>query len=75
MVWNRFHSLLGLVYLAGLLLVGILAGRKKRDSNQFLNATGALPLWVCIIACIAANCGSLDVIAMVALGAQYGMLA
>lgn len=75
MVWNRFHSLLGLIYLAGLLLVGILAGRKKRDSNQFLNATGALPLWVCIIACIAANCGSLDVIAMVALGAQYGMLA
>jgi solute:Na+ symporter, SSS family len=75
MVWNRFHSLIALVYLAGLLLVGILAGRKKRDSNQFLNATGALPLWVCIVACIAANCGSLDVIAMMALGAQYGMLA
>ncbi|MGA9670759.1 MAG: hypothetical protein WBQ94_16230 [Terracidiphilus sp.] len=75
MVWNRFHSLLALVYLAGLLLVGILAGRKKRDSNQFLNATAALPLWVCIVACIAANCGSLDVIAMMALGAQYGMLA
>ena len=75
MVWNRFHSLLALVYLIGLLLVGILAGRKRRDSNQFLNATGALPLWVCIVACIAANCGSLDVIAMMALGAQYGMLA
>jgi solute:Na+ symporter, SSS family len=75
MVWNRFHSLLALVYLAGLLLVGILAGRKKRDSNQFLNATAALPLWVCIMACITANCGSLDVIAMMALGAQYGMLA
>jgi solute:Na+ symporter, SSS family len=75
MGWNRFHSLLALVYLAGLLLVGILAGRKKRDSNQFLNATAALPLWVCIVACIAANCGSLDVVAMMALGAQYGMLA
>jgi SSS family solute:Na+ symporter len=75
MVWNRFHSLLALLYLAGLLLVGILAGRKKRDSNQFLNATAALPLWVCIMACITANCGSLDVIAMMALGAQYGMLA
>jgi len=75
MVWNRFHSVLVVVYFAGLLVVGILAGRKKRDSNQFLNATGALPLWVCIAACIAANCGSLDVIAMMALGAQYGMLA
>ncbi|MGA2651240.1 MAG: hypothetical protein ABSF28_11985 [Terracidiphilus sp.] len=67
--------MLALLYLAGLLLVGILAGRKKRDSNQFLNATAALPLWVCIMACITANCGSLDVIAMMALGAQYGMLA
>ena len=75
MEWNRFHSLLAAVYFAALLLVGLLAGRKKRDSNQFLNATGALPLWVCISACIAANCGSLDVIAMMALGAQYGMLA
>jgi SSS family solute:Na+ symporter len=62
-------------YLAGLLLVGILAGRKRQNANQFLNATGALPLWVCIVACIAANCGSLDVIAMMALGAQYGILA
>jgi len=75
MVWNRFHLFLAVTYLAGLLLVGFLAGRTKRDSNQFLNASGALPLWVCIAACIAANCGSLDVIAMMALGAQYGMLA
>jgi SSS family solute:Na+ symporter len=75
MVWNRFHFALAATYLAGLLLVGVLARRKTRDSNQFLNATGELPLWVCIIACIAANCGSLDVIAMMALGAQYGILA
>jgi len=75
MEWNRFHLLLAGTYLAGLLLVGVLAGRKKRDSNQYLNASGALPLWVCIVACIAANCGSLDVVAMMALGAQYGMLA
>src|SRR5258708_12386700 len=75
MVWNRFHLALAVVYVAGLILVGILAGRKTRDSNQFLNATGALPLWVCTVACIAANCGSLDVTAMMALGAQYGILA
>jgi SSS family solute:Na+ symporter len=75
MVWNRTLLLLAVVYAASLLLVGMLAGRKKRDANQFLNATGALPLWLCIAACIAANCGSLDVIAMMALGAQYGILA
>ncbi len=75
MVWNRFHFALAAIYLAGLILVGILTARETRDSNQFLNATGALPLWVCIVACIAANCGSLDVTAMMALGAQYGILA
>jgi len=75
MVWNRFHLILALLYAAVLLLVGVLVGRRKGDSNQFLNATVALPLWVCIAASIAANCGSLDVIAMMALGAQYGMLA
>ena len=75
MQWNGFHLALAIVYLAGLMAAGILTGRRKVDANQFLNATGALPLWVCITASIAANCGSLDVVAMMALGAQYGMLA
>jgi solute:Na+ symporter, SSS family len=76
MVWTRFHLALAAIYLAGLFVVAILAGRRKeQDSNQFLNASGALPLWVCMAACIAANCGSLDVTAMMALSAQYGILA
>jgi len=75
MNWTPFDYVLGGVYLAALLFLGVLAGRKKESSNEFLNATGALPLWMCIAACIAANCGSLDVIAMTALGAQYGMVA
>ena len=75
MVWNQFHLLLAVIYFAALILVGAIAGRKVQDSNQFLNATGSLPLWVCILASIAANCGSLDVTAMMALGAQYGILA
>jgi SSS family solute:Na+ symporter len=75
MIWNRFHSAIAVVYLVALLAIGVLARRRRGDSNQFLNATGSLPLWVCVAACIAANCGSLDVIAMMALGAQYGMVA
>ena len=75
MTWNRFDYILGGVYFVALLALGILASRRKDSSNQFLNATGSLPLWICIAACIAANCGSLDVIAMMALGAQYGVLA
>lgn len=66
---------LGAVYVAGLLLAGIWSARHKGDSNQYLNATSALPLWVCATACIAANCGSVDLFAMMALGAQYGMMA
>lgn len=72
---SPLNYFLGGAYLLALLALGTLARRKRESSNQFLNATGALPLWMCIIACVAANCGSLDVIAMMALGAQYGMLA
>ena len=75
MIWNRFEYILGGAYFVALVALGIAASRREKSSNQFLNATASLPLWMCIAACIAANCGSLDVIAMMALGAQYGMLA
>lgn len=48
-------------------------GGQKGDSNQYLNATSSLPLWICAAACIAANCGSLDLFAMMAIGPEYGM--
>ena len=75
MIWNRFDYVLGGLYFAALVALGIIASRRDKNSNQFLNATASLPLWMCVAACIAANCGSLDVIAMMGLGAQYGMLA
>jgi SSS family solute:Na+ symporter len=75
MKWTPFHIGLVGVYFAGLILTGIWSARRKGDSNQYLNATSALPLWVCATACIAANCGSLDLFAMMALGAEYGTLA
>jgi SSS family solute:Na+ symporter len=75
MAWDQLPFLLAVLYFVALLVVGALAGRNKRDSNQYLNATGALPVWVSVVSCVAANCGSLDVVAMMALGAQYGMLA
>jgi len=75
MHWQPLQAVLASLYLCGLLLAGVLAGRHKPDSNQFLNGTASLPFWLCATACIASNCGSLDVIAMMALGAQYGMLA
>ena len=75
MRWDPIYLVVVIVYFAGLILVGLWSARHKGDSNQYLNATSSLPLWVCATACIAANCGSLDLFAMMALGAQYGMLA
>ncbi len=75
MAWNPIYTAVVIVYFAGLMLVGIWSARQKGDSNQYLNASSSLPAWVCATACIAANCGSLDLFAMMALGAQYGMLA
>ncbi|MGO8759839.1 MAG: sodium:solute symporter family transporter [Terracidiphilus sp.] len=75
MAGSSIYIAMAAVYFAGLILTGILSGRHKGDSNQYLNATSSLPAWVCTTACIAANCGSLDLFAMMALGAQYGMLA
>ena len=63
------------LYLTVLATVGWVLGRRKYDSNQYLNASAAMPVWLCTAAAIAANCGSLDVVGMMALGAQYGMAA
>jgi len=75
MSWSPIYIGVVATYFGGLIAVGIRSGRHKGDSNQYLNATSSLPTWVCATACIAANCGSLDLFAMMALGAQYGMLA
>lgn len=75
MVWSPIYFVVAAAYFIGLILVGIWSACHKDDSNQYLNATSSLPTWVCATACIAANCGSLDLFAMMALGAQYGMLA
>lgn len=75
MVWKPVHLAIAAVYFAGLIVVGLVSSRGKGDSNQYLNATSTIPMWACAMACIAANCGSLDVVAMMALGAQYGIAA
>lgn len=75
MTWSPITIALAVAYFAGLAVASFLSARHRGDSNQYLNASSSLPLWVCATACIAANCGSLDLFAMMALGAQYGMLA
>ncbi len=73
MKWSPIHIALAGTYFAGLMLTGVWSARHKGDSNQYLNATSSLPLWICATACVAANCGSLELFAMMAVGAEYGM--
>ncbi len=75
MASNPVYIALAAAYFAGLMVAGVRSARHKGDSNQYLNATSSLPAWVCAASSIAANCGSLDLFAMMALGAQYGLLA
>lgn len=68
MGWGPIYTALAAIYFAAITVAGIRSARHKGDSNQYLNATSSLPLWICATACIAANCGSLDIFAMMALG-------
>jgi solute:Na+ symporter, SSS family len=68
-------SILVVAYLVIVVLIGLLARKKSGNSSQYLNATRSLPLWLSTLAFIAANCGALDVVGLMSLGAQYGALA
>jgi len=68
---------LGIVsaYLVATLAIGLLARRSTRTSSQFLHARRALPGIVTAIAFLAANCGALEIVGIVATSAKYGAIA
>ena len=63
------------VYLAVTLLIGWIARRKSSTSNEFLNASRSLPLWVVAAAFFSVNCGALEIVGLSAVAAQYGVQA
>ena len=63
------------VYLAVSLLIGWVARRKSSTSNEFLNASKSLPLWVVAAAFFSVNCGALEIVGLSAAAAQYGVQA
>ncbi len=63
------------IYLAVTLLIGWTARRKSSTSNQFLNASKSLPLWVVAAAFFSVNCGALEIVGLSAAAAQYGVQA
>ena len=63
------------LYLMLILLIGWISRRKRQTSNDYLNASRSLPTWAATLSFLAYNCGSIEVIGMSAMAAQYGVQA
>ena len=61
------------IYVAFVLVIGILAARKTKSGADFFLAGRTIPAWVCGLAFISANLGAQEVIGMGASGAKYGI--
>ena len=64
--------ILGL-YLAFVLVIGLLAARRTKTGSDFFLAGRSIPAWVAGLAFISANLGAQEVIGMGASGAKYGI--
>jgi len=72
---NTSASLIVGAYLIATLAVGYLVYKKSSTATQFLHARRALPMAVTAIAFLAANCGALEIVGIVAASAKYGAYA
>ncbi len=62
-------------YLLSTIAIGYVARRGGSTASRFLHAKGGLPTAVTAIAFLAANCGALDIVGLVATSAKYGIFA
>jgi SSS family solute:Na+ symporter len=58
-----------------IVLIGWASRRRWQSSNEYLNASRSLPVWAAALSLLAYNCGSIEVIGMSAMAAQYGVQA
>jgi solute:Na+ symporter, SSS family len=72
---NSLDLLVIAAYLAAVIAVGYLVRRRSGTAAMFLHARGALPLQVSSLAFLAANCGALEIVGIVATSAKYGAVA
>ncbi len=63
------------VYLSLTVTVGYIVRRNTITSDDFLHGGRTLPAWVTSVAFLAANCGALEIVGLVAASAKYGALA
>jgi len=62
------------VYFLFVIGVGIIIKKRIKSSNDFLNSSRGIPLWITSLAFISANLGAQEVLGMVASGAKYGIM-
>jgi SSS family solute:Na+ symporter len=62
------------LYFIFVIAVGFILKKKIRSSNDFLNSSRNIPLWITSLAFISANLGAQEVLGMVASGAKYGIM-
>jgi solute:Na+ symporter, SSS family len=64
------------LYLALISVISVITRRRGRGTaNDFLNASRSMPTWAASLSFLAYNCGSVEVIGMSAMAAQYGIQA
>jgi SSS family solute:Na+ symporter len=63
------------LYLMVLILISWSSRRRWSSSNDYLNASRSLPAWAATLSFLAYNCGSIEIIGMSAMAAQYGVQA
>lgn len=64
-----------LLYLAATVVIGYTLRRHSDTAAKFLHARGSLPTAITALAFLAANCGALEIVGMVATSAKYGAVA
>jgi solute:Na+ symporter, SSS family len=69
---NSLDYLIILSYFAAILLVGYRLRKRMVTTTAFFLAGRSLPVMVTGLAFVAANCGALEIMGMVATGAKYG---
>jgi Na+/proline symporter len=62
-------------YLVVIVLISWVSRRRWQTANDYLNASRSLPTWAAALSLLAYNCGSIEVIGMSAMAAQYGVQA
>jgi len=63
------------VYCCVSILIAYASNRRRRSSNDYLNATRSLPTWIASISFLACNCGALEVLGLSGIAFRYGVQA